>query len=181
MNRSVNKTRHHGSPRCGVSATPRCASSVASRNAAVARRRIAASPAGTRKRGFTLIEIVVAFSILALGLGLALQIAAGAMRNARQAAQRTEAALHAQSLLDTVGVGERLEEGESSGEFDDDYRWSLSVTPFEVETDAASPLEPAQAQVALYRLELIVNWGPREAEREASFVTLRALTPDPNG
>lgn len=145
--------------------------------------RTATARAGARARGFTLIEIVVAFTLLALGLGIAMQIAGGAMRNARQAAQRTEAALHAQSLLDIAGVGERLEEGESSGEFDDDYRWELAVTKFDVEADAAAaaPLQPGLAPVTLYQLDLVVRWGSREREQQARFVTLRALTPDPNG
>lgn len=132
-----------------------------------------------RARGFTLIEIVVAFVILALGLGIAMQIATGAMRNSRRAAERTDAALYAQSLLDSVGVGERLEEGETSGEFGDAYRWTLAVETYEIESDAAVPLEPGLAPVQLYRLELVVTWGRDRAQQEAHFVTLRALTPDP--
>ena len=49
-----------------------------------------------RTRGFTLIEIVVAFAVLAIGLGIAMQIATGAIRNSRRAAERTDAALYAQ-------------------------------------------------------------------------------------
>src|SRR5690349_7493921 len=134
--------------------------------------------ASRRVRGFTLLEIIVALSLLALGLGLAMQIATGAMRNARHAAERTEAALYAQSLLDGVGVGERLEVGRSSGDFGDDYRWELDVSEHEVEVaDGSAALDPALAPVQLYRLELVVSWGePRP--QEARFVTLRALTPD---
>lgn len=134
-------------------------------------------PAGTRQRGFTLIEIVVAFAILSIGLGIAMQIAAGAMRNARQAATRTDAALYAQSLLDTAGVGERLEEGTSNGEFGDKFRWTLRAEPFELESE--TPVEPGMAPVQLYRLELVVSWDVGDKEQQASFVTLRALTPDP--
>ena len=136
-------------------------------------------PGRSRATGFTLIEIIVAFAVLAVGLGIAMQIAAGAMRNARHAEERTEAALYAQSLLDSAGIGERLEEGETSGEFADRYRWSMSVTPFEVETTTDSPLDPALSPVQLYRLELVVTWGRQPREQEARFVTLRALTPDP--
>lgn len=132
--------------------------------------------APSRQRGFTLIEIVVAFSILAVGLGIAMQIATGAMRQARSASDYTEAALYAQSLLDNVGVGERLEEGESSGEFDERFQWSLRVEPYEIETDA--PVDEAMAPVELYRLELLVTWRRGRNEQEARFVTLRALTPD---
>jgi general secretion pathway protein I len=134
-------------------------------------------PAPTRQKGFTLIEIVVAFAILALGLGIAMQIAGGAMRNARQAATRTDAALYAQSLLDTVGVGERLEEGSSSGEFGEQFRWTLRAEPYEIESE--SPIEPGLSAVQLYRLQLDVTWETGGKEQVASFVTLRALTPDP--
>lgn len=129
-------------------------------------------------RGFTLLEIIVALSLLAIGLGLAMQIATGAMRNAKRAAERTEAALYAQSLLDGVGVGERLEVGRSTGEFGDDYRWELDVSEHEIEApDGSAGIDPALAPVQLYRLELLVSWGePRP--QEARFVTLRALTPD---
>jgi len=133
-----------------------------------------------RTRGFTLIEIIVAFTILALGLGITMQIATGAMRNARHAAQRTEAALYAQSLLDSAGVGERLEVGETSGDFNDDFRWSLVVEEHEVESETPTPIEAGLAPVQLYRLELVVTWGRRDkTEQQARFVTLRALTPDP--
>jgi general secretion pathway protein I len=136
-----------------------------------------------REQGFTLIEIVVAFAILALGLAVAMQIATGAMRNSRRAAERTEAALYAQSLLDSAGVGERLEEGETTGDFGDTYRWTLDVAPFEVEVESenAAPLDPALSPIHLYRLELLVTWGEGRAQQEARFVTLRALTPDPGG
>ena len=137
------------------------------------------APGRARAAGFTLIEIIVAFAVLAIGLGIAMQIATGAMRNARHAEERTEAALYAQSLLDSAGIGERLEEGETQGDFGDRYRWSLSVTPFEVEAATDSPLDPALAPVQLYRLELVVTWGRLPREQEARFVTLRALTPDP--
>jgi general secretion pathway protein I len=142
-----------------------------------------AAPRRGRVRGFTLIEIVVAFSILALGLGIAMQIATGALRNARVAAQRTEAALYAQSLLDGAGVGERLEEGESHGDFGDDYRWTLIVDKHEVELEGAGTgIDPGMTPIQLYRLELVVTWGrDREHEQEARFVTLRALTPELGG
>lgn len=133
------------------------------------------------QRGFTLIEIVVAFAILAVGMGLAMQIATSALRQTRQAAEHTQAALNAQSLLDTVGVGERLEEGSDAGEFEDGTRWELDVTPYEIALSNDSPQETGMAPIKLFRLQLTVRWGDAQHERSAQFSTLRALTPDPNG
>jgi general secretion pathway protein I len=131
--------------------------------------------ASRRQQGFSLIEVVAAFALLAVGLGATMQIAVRSLRQARNAAEFTEASLHAKSLLDTYGVGERLEEGGDSGQFGDRYDWELEVTPYEVPSDA--PLDPALAPVELYRLDLRVRWSRGRHVHEARFATLRALTP----
>ena len=128
-----------------------------------------------RQHGFTLIEVVAAFSLLAVGLGIMMQIAVGAMRQARSASEFTEASLYAQSLLDSAGVGERLEEGGDSGRFGERYAWNLEVTPYEVPSETS--LDSATVPVALYRLDLTVRWERGRNEHEVHFSTLRALTP----
>lgn len=122
-----------------------------------------------------MIEVVVAFSLLAIGLAAAMQIATGALRQAKNAQEFTEASLYAQSLLDTQGVGERLEEGSQSGQFGEHYRWQLDVRPYEVQTD--TPLDPAVSPVVLMRLDLTVSWERGRNTHEAHFSTLRALMP----
>lgn len=126
-----------------------------------------------RQRGFTLIEVVVAFSLLAVGLGIMMQIAVDAMRQARDAAEFTEAALYAQSKLDALGVGERLREGGDSGRFGERYEWQLQVAPFE-QADLAGQ-EPGTSPVLLYRIDLEVSWERGRQTRQARFSTLRAL------
>jgi len=134
------------------------------------------SPPPKRQRGYSLIEIVAAFVVLALGMAIAMQSVTGALRQARHAADQTEAALLAQSLLDAAGVGKRLEAGEDSGRFDERFDWTLRVEPYELEgMDPMGLLNPVP--VELMRLELEVRWA--EGRRSARFVTLRALTPGP--
>ncbi len=144
----------------------------------------------SRQRGFTLIELVAAFVIFALGFGVLLQILSGCLHTTAQSADYTRASLWAQSLLDVEGVGEALQEGGRSGKFDDKYSWQLriaKVDPTEIvqaagrpgNTNAKAPTVTAVApNIELFQLELVVSWGTYYMTHNARFVTLRAATPD---
>src|SRR3954464_6846017 len=97
-----------------------------------------------RQRGFTLVELVAAFVIFALGFGVLLQILSSCLHTTAQAADYTRASLWAQSLMDPVGVGEPLREGSASGRFDDKYRWQMSVAKI----DPPEPLPSLGAATA---------------------------------
>ena len=135
------------------------------------------SPASRGQRGYTLIEVVVAFALLAFAMTLLLGSLTNATKQVRAASDFGRAALHAQSLLDQAGVGEALEVGQRDGEIEGGrYRWEMNVAPFR---DPSAP--PRQPQVLgapqLLQLELIMRWGkggPRETLRLQS---LRLMTP----
>lgn len=129
------------------------------------------------RNGFTLIELVAAFAIFAIGVSIALSIGANALGMAKRSAEYTRAALHAQSMLDALGVGEPLEEGGDSGEFDDGYRWELAITA--QEPPAADTGAVETIPIELYRVELVVRWD--DDRREARFSTLRATNPSVGG
>src|SRR3546814_2829814 len=60
------------------------------------------------ERGYTLVEVLVAFAILALALTLLLGTLSGAARQVEWSGQAGRAALHAQSMLEGIGVAEAL-------------------------------------------------------------------------
>jgi general secretion pathway protein I len=145
----------------------------------------------SRQRGFTLIELVAAFVIFALGFGVLLQILSGCLHTTAQSADYTRAALWAQSLLDTQGVGETLQEGAASGNFDDKYSWQLRVAKIQPpeEPQSAAPaagnqngqapvVTPVANNIDLYQIELVVSWGTYYLTHNARFVTLRAVSPN---
>ncbi|MGA9342090.1 MAG: prepilin-type N-terminal cleavage/methylation domain-containing protein [Rhodanobacteraceae bacterium] len=103
-------------------------------------------PSGAR--GFSLIEMVAAFLVFAIGIGVLMQILGSSMHNAQRSAEYTQAALWAQSLMDTVGVGQPVEEGQSQGRFDDAYSWQLDiqkVDPQDVEPPPPQAATPANS------------------------------------
>lgn len=141
-----------------------------------------------RQRGFSLLEVILAFTLLAVALGILMAILGGGLTQVRGAGDASVATLHAQSLLEEVGVLEPIEPGRRGGDFDDGrYRWEMQVT--EVEDPApsgavdpnAAPVETVGLQLPsaplLYRIQLDMSWGQDDIERRISFVTLRARTP----
>jgi general secretion pathway protein I len=135
------------------------------------------APPPRASRGFTLLELVAAFAIFAIGVVIALSIGASALKMAKTSADYTRAALHAQALLDELGVGEPLEQGSDAGEFDDGYRWEVAIT--EQEPPAADTGAIEEIPIVLYHVELVVRW--EDGKREAKFSTLRASNPSMGG
>ncbi|MCK5366299.1 MAG: prepilin-type N-terminal cleavage/methylation domain-containing protein [Gammaproteobacteria bacterium] len=81
-------------------------------------------------RGFSLLEVLVAFTILAMLLGALFQVFSGGLRAARSGDQYTRATVIAQSRLAAVGVEQPLREGVSSGTDDGPYHWRVTVSPY---------------------------------------------------
>ena len=138
-------------------------------------------PIPRRAKGFSLIELLAAFVVFAIGFGVMMQMTSSALRNARVGAELTEAALWAQSRIDVAGIDAPLVPGSKTGEFDRKYRWEMNVKEWEPPADAAQLGIEVSNMLKLYQIELIVRWGDRARERQARFVTLRAIQPDQVG
>lgn len=128
-------------------------------------------------RGYTLLEVVIAFGVLALALSLLLGILTNSSRQVRWSGDAGRAALHAESLLDRFDLEGPLREGRRDGELEDGrYRWALDIRPWRDATRPPGPLDPAAPR--LLELSLTVEWGdggPRER------IALRSLRLVPAG
>ncbi len=78
-------------------------------------------------RGFSLLEVLVAFTILAMLLGALFQVFRGGLHAARSGERYTRATVIAQSQLAALGVEHPLQEGVLSGTTDDAYHWRIIV------------------------------------------------------
>lgn len=143
----------------------------------MSRRRLPFASRARRQRGYSLIEVIVAFALLAAGLSLLLGTLSGSAKQVRWSGDAGRAALHAQSLLDQVGVGEQLKPGQREGDFDDGrYRWSMRISPW---TDPALPASKLATPGAmrLMELELAVEWGEGQPGQRLELKTLRLAPP----
>lgn len=131
---------------------------------------------GRRQRGYTLIEVIVAFAVLGLALTLLLGTLSNGTRQVRWAADSGRAALHARSLLDGLGIDTPVAPGSSSGEFEGGrYRWSMEIAPY---VDPALPgALPDPGGRQLFEIALDVDWGERGPRERLQVHTLRLREP----
>lgn len=123
-----------------------------------------------RTHGFSLIEVIAAILLLAITFAALMEVAGGSIRLSQNAAEYSQVALWARSLLDTRYTLDPIQPGVSEGHFNSRYRWHLQVTPW-----VAPGVPPAGNgnSTQMYRLDLDVMWGVEPFERHAHFSTLR--------
>jgi general secretion pathway protein I len=121
--------------------------------------------------GFTLIEVLVALAIVAVSLSVIFAAFSAGLRGRRTAEDYEQATMLAQSKLNTVGVVAPLQQGKTSGEFNDRYRWTVTVKPYE-ERGQTSP-KPAQDRALV--VVVTVSWNDANHERSVSLQTLRLV------
>jgi len=103
-------------------------------------------------RGFSLLEVLVAFTILAMLLGALFQVFSGGLHAARSGDRYTRATVIAQSALSALSVEYPPQEGVSSGTTDDGFDWRVSVGPYsdDLLSVAESPLQPYLVNVQVF-------------------------------
>ena len=123
-------------------------------------------------RGFSLLEVLVAFIILAMALGVIMRIFSGGLGNIGAAEHYSQAVAIAELKLAAIGVESPLTEGENTGTEEHGYTWRTSVHRYEA---GAQPVEAAAPLIDLFQVEVTVNWDDTTTKpRSLRFVTLRA-------
>jgi len=119
-----------------------------------------------RARGFTLVEMLIAFTILAVALVALMQAFGTGFRGLHASEAHSLAVMQARSTLERVGTEVPLQPGEWAGSFDNGSHWSTRIRVYEPEGDAGQPLQT----VVPYEVEVTVTWA---GGRSVSLKTLR--------
>lgn len=130
----------------------------------------------SRQHGFSLLEVLVAFAILSVSLGVLLQVFATGLRNAGMADDYTQATLYAESILTAYGREASLSEGAREGAINDRFSWRGTVSVY---ADGMPDSEKTQMQA--YRISVEVSWRGLAQTRSVTLETLRLAALDPPG
>jgi general secretion pathway protein I len=131
---------------------------------------------GRGQRGFTLLEVLIASAVMAVGIVSALQLFTGSMNLAGNAGKQSQAAVLAQALIDEELWRDVLENNERSGT-EGEFRWSVVTHP--IERELRSPeevddnLEPVTGELGLWLIEAEVNWDTPSGSKSVVFETAR--------
>jgi general secretion pathway protein I len=122
------------------------------------------------QRGFSLLEILVAFSILAVSLSILLNIFASGVNSAGVAEDYTAAVQIAESLMAKTGVETPLLVGQVSGTTHDKYSWRVTVQNYNLNSE---PMDTTALPASLFKVRVEVNWGEDAQSRQVKLVTLK--------
>jgi len=124
----------------------------------------------TIERGFTLLEVLVAFSIFTVSLGILFQIFSKGTRAAILSDEYTRAVFIAQSRLASSGIEGDLDDGEYSGKENSIYHWTTTIR-----THDDSDVLRSIYRLSEREIEVIVNWNSRGKERSVKLNTLKLI------
>ena len=128
-----------------------------------------------RSAGFTLIEVVVAFVLLALVLSTGFEIFSQGLSRAGGLDERSRALEVARSALTDAGMEEVLKPGIAQGESQDPrFHWTRTITPYDESPD---PNHPIQATYVLYRVDVKVDWRGGDGKDHALALSTLDLGP----
>lgn len=125
-----------------------------------------------RQAGFTLIEVLVALAIAALGLGALMAAAGTGLGNVALAGQYTEAMRRAQSHLAMVGAVTALAQGDQSGDDGGGYSWRIRISP-----PLVRPAGNGAPPPALYAVEVTIGWKSGSSAKSVSLQSQRLGRP----
>ena len=116
-----------------------------------------------RQTGFSLLELLVAFVIMAFSLAALYQASGGTVRNLGDTGQQLRATILAQSIVnsrDAVPAAGWNEAGESAG-----LSWRVASAPFATPVD--SPTTPV-----LQQIQVVIGWTDGRGPRQLEITTL---------
>jgi general secretion pathway protein I len=122
--------------------------------------------------GFSLLEILVAFAILALSIGVLLNIFSRGLRTAIVSEEIQQAINIAESQMARAGIEVALAEGSASGVVDGKYTWTIQSMPYELPKPANNVVMPP-LEATGFKVQVRVEWQEGNDSKEFVLNSVR--------
>jgi prepilin-type N-terminal cleavage/methylation domain-containing protein len=129
------------------------------------------------ERGFTLLEVMIAVSIMAVGIVGALELFGGSLKLAGDAGKQSRAAVLARALVDEELWRDVLEDGQRSGT-EGLFTWSVVTHPVDRELVGENEMgqefrEIGNGELGLWLIQVDVSWEGIGGGKSLAFETAR--------
>lgn len=118
-------------------------------------------------KGFSLLEVLVAITILGIALGTIMSLFSGAMRSVGASEEYSQALLFARSGMEDTMLMEDIHSGTEEGSFGNGYTWKRTVSPIEISDEEKYLNE--NLPFNLYDVEVKVKWMSGGVEKAMSL------------
>ena len=127
--------------------------------------------------GFTLLEVLVALMVLAIGSALALSLISGSLGNIRKVQLRTRSMEHAREVMETALLDRSIQQPTTfEGGFEDGSRWSVRVQDYEMPAPPESQLRDLPQNMPVKLLSFTVEmFGPDSKTPDYRLHTLKLI------
>ena len=123
-------------------------------------------------KGFALIEVLVAVSVLAICLVVILQLFSGGLKSRKLSEAYARGIFHARAKMAEILIEPEPVEGMREGEFEDAYAWRAEILRRE------SEVPEEDLPVALLDIRVRVIWREGEKQKEFALSTTRLISAD---
>ena len=136
------------------------------------------------RRGFTLLEVVVATALLGIGVGVAMQVFSGGLKNIERIDMAHRAMNHAENVMNEILSDQSITgPTELSGDLDEDFSYSASVQYWTPPEDQGLSIDITENKIDLLSVVVDIQFKHDRFGKHYQAVCLKAvsLQPEPGG
>lgn len=128
-------------------------------------------------RGFTLLEVVVAVAVLGVGLGAAMQIFSGGLKNIHRVSQAHRAMNHAENIMNEILSDESVTTPTTfSADLDEDFSYSAVVDYWEPPAAEQLSLDIVEEPVEMLSVVVDVHFKHSPNGKKYRVICLKSVS-----
>jgi len=120
-------------------------------------------------QGFSLLEVLVAITVLGIVLGTIMTLYSGAMKSLRVSQEVSHAVQLAKNGMEEAILMKPLESGQEKGSFIGGFDWEKTINPIFLTVEEMAEDEDETFPFKLYEIEFKVIWDSGGKERRTSL------------